>query len=85
LSPAFRAWDITEAWAGIDVPVLAIQGMADPYGTAAQVVALQAAAGRHVRPLLLEELGRALHLEAAETVLAAVARLAAEVFPRIAS
>ncbi len=79
LDPAFRAWDISAECAGIDVPTLVVQGLADPYGTAAQVAALQAVAGDHVRPLLLEGVGHAPHLEAPEATTAAVAALAAEV------
>ena len=37
LDPAFRDWDITETLDYIRVPVLAIQGLDDPYGTRAQV------------------------------------------------
>jgi pimeloyl-ACP methyl ester carboxylesterase len=79
LDPAFRAWDISAECAGIRVPTLVVQGLADPYGTAAQVAALQAVAGDFVRPLLLEGVGHSPHLEAPEPTLAAVAALAAEV------
>jgi pimeloyl-ACP methyl ester carboxylesterase len=79
LNPAFRAWDIRAEAAGISVPTLAIQGLADPYGTAAQVSALQAAAGERVRPLLLEGVGHSPHLEATEATLSAVAAFAADV------
>lgn len=37
LDPAFRAWDITAEVAHITVPLLAIQGANDDYGTLAQV------------------------------------------------
>lgn len=37
LDPGFERWDIRGALAGITVPVLAIQGEADQYGTRAQV------------------------------------------------
>ncbi len=82
LDPAFRAWDILPACAGIKVPTLIVQGLADPYGTAAQATALRSAAGEVVRPLLLEGVGHAPHLEAADATLAAVAALAAEVLRR---
>lgn len=79
LDPAFRAWDIRRELAGIRVPILIVQGLADPYGTAAQVAAAQAAAGDRLRPLLLEGIGHSPHLEAPEATLAAVAGFAAEV------
>jgi len=37
LDPGFERWDIRGPLAGITVPVLAIQGEADQYGTGAQV------------------------------------------------
>lgn len=82
LNPDFRAWTITAEAAGIVVPTLVVQGLADPYGTEAQVTALQSVAGAWVRPLLLDGVGHAPHLEAATATLDAVAALAAEVFPR---
>jgi pimeloyl-ACP methyl ester carboxylesterase len=78
LDPDFWAWNITAACAGIDVPTLVVQGLADPYGTAAQVAALQDAAGERVRPLLLAGVGHTPHLQAPEATLAAVAAFAAE-------
>jgi pimeloyl-ACP methyl ester carboxylesterase len=79
LDPAFRAWSIAAECAGIKVPTLIVQGLADPYGTAAQVAALQAVAGEHVRPLLLDGCGHSPHLEAADATLAAVAAFSAQV------
>jgi pimeloyl-ACP methyl ester carboxylesterase len=80
LDPAFREWNIRRQCAGIHVPILAVQGLADPYGTEAQVAALQAA-GAQVRPLLLDGIGHAPHLEATEATLAAVSAFATEVLP----
>jgi pimeloyl-ACP methyl ester carboxylesterase len=37
LDPAFRKWDITEELAYIRVPILIVQGEADPYRTAHQI------------------------------------------------
>lgn len=42
LDPGFRAWNITDALDHIRVPVLAIQGEEDEYGTPAQLTALDA-------------------------------------------
>ena len=41
LDPRFKAWNIEEAIAYIRVPVLAIQGDRDQYGTLAQIDALR--------------------------------------------
>jgi len=37
LDPAFRAWDIRELVGHVDMPLLAIQGIDDQYGTLAQL------------------------------------------------
>ena len=44
LDPRFRAFDITDYLARIRVPVLALQGADDPYGTAEQLRVLERAA-----------------------------------------
>jgi len=41
LDPGFRAWNLEEFLPSIDVPVLVVQGEADPYGTLAQVDAIE--------------------------------------------
>ena len=41
LDPAFKAWNIEDAIDYVRVPVLAIQGSADQYGTLAQIDALE--------------------------------------------
>ena len=80
LDPAFRAWDIRAACAGIRVPSLVVQGLADPYGTEAQVHAAQAAFGAAVQPVLLDGIGHSPHLEASDATLSAVAAFVAERF-----
>ena len=61
LNPAFREWDITETLWPLQVPVLAIQGDQDPYGTRAQVdvIAQQMYAPAEVH--LLDDCGHAPH------------------------
>jgi pimeloyl-ACP methyl ester carboxylesterase len=41
LDPDFRAWNLEAFLPSIDVPVLVVQGDADPYGTRAQVDAIE--------------------------------------------
>jgi pimeloyl-ACP methyl ester carboxylesterase len=72
LDPAFRAWDITEYLAHIHVPVLQLQGTADPYGTAAQPHAAEQTAGCPVETVMLPG-GHAPHLEATAQTLSAIA------------
>jgi pimeloyl-ACP methyl ester carboxylesterase len=69
----FKRWDIrAEYLSKIDVPVLAIQGYADEYGTMAQLDDI----ARHVRGpcelLKLEECGHAPFRDQPDTTLAAI-------------
>jgi len=72
LDPRFRKFDITEYLPLIRVPILALQGADDPYGTEEQLHVLQ----RHVRaPLdvqLIPQARHSPHLEAKEPTLAAI-------------
>lgn len=76
LDPGFRDWDVRPRLGGIGLPVLQIQGSEDPYGTTAQTDALQRAAPGRSETLLLP-VGHAPHQEAADAVLAAIARFTA--------
>jgi pimeloyl-ACP methyl ester carboxylesterase len=66
------AFDLLPQVRQIRLPVLAIQGEADAYGTPAQLDALAREAPGPVRRLLLPGIGHAPHSEAADVVLAAV-------------
>jgi len=76
LDPRFAEFDITEYLPNIKVPVLALQGADDPYGTEAQLQVLE----RHVRsPLrirLIEGARHAPHLDAKDATLAEIAAFA---------
>ena len=53
LDPAFRSWNIEAAVPTITVPLLLIQEKDDPYGTLAQIEAIEDAALAMTRPLIL--------------------------------
>ena len=72
LDPRFRAWDITAALDHIRVPVLAIQGEDDEYGTPAQLAALDAVPAP-VETHLLPGCRHAPHLDRTDDTLALVA------------
>jgi Predicted hydrolases or acyltransferases (alpha/beta hydrolase superfamily) len=74
LDPGFRDWTIEAALPAISAPALVIQGADDEYGTPAQVEAIVRGVGGPAAPLLLEGVGHAPHAEAAEAVIAAIAR-----------
>jgi pimeloyl-ACP methyl ester carboxylesterase len=73
LDPRFRAFDITNFLPGITVPILALQGADDPYGTDEQLHVL----ARHVTATLETKLilgaRHSPHLEAKDATLAAIA------------
>ena len=73
LDPRFREFNITEHVAGIRVPVLALQGADDPYGTAEQLRVLERVAFCSVKTLLIPGARHSPHLEAKDATLAAIA------------
>jgi pimeloyl-ACP methyl ester carboxylesterase len=72
LSPAFARFDIRGELSGIRAPLLAIQGVEDPYGTLAQIEDI-AKAVPHTTLLTLPECGHSPHRDQAEAVAQAVA------------
>jgi pimeloyl-ACP methyl ester carboxylesterase len=72
LDPRFRAFDITQQIARIAVPVLALQGAEDPYGTEAQLRVLERVATCPVETRLIAGARHAPHIEARQATLDAV-------------
>ena len=72
LDPRFRAFDITEQVARIEVPVLALQGADDPYGTVAQLRVLERTAKCPVETRLIAGARHSPHLEAKQPTLEAI-------------
>ena len=79
LDPRFRAFDITGYLAGISVPVLALQGADDPYGTPAQLDVLRRHMTSPLETRLILGARHAPHLEAKQETLAAIAGFARSV------
>lgn len=73
LDPAFRAFDITECLAYIRVPMLIVQGDADPYGSLRQVEVAVEECMAPVESLVLQGCGHAPQAERPAETLAAVA------------
>lgn len=71
LSPAFARFDIRGELSGIQAPLLAIQGVDDPYGTLAQIEDI-ARAVPQTSLLALPGCGHSPHRDQAEAVLGAV-------------
>lgn len=69
LHPTFAHWDIQKFLPRIRVPVLALQGENDPYGTPAQLTAIQEKSA-HADTRLIPGCGHAPHIEQPDRVLA---------------
>jgi pimeloyl-ACP methyl ester carboxylesterase len=78
LHPDFRRWRIEAFLPGIRVPVLAIQGEDDPYGTSAQIEGIAKGCGGPVRVERVAHCGHAPHLEQKELVLGVLAAFLSE-------
>ncbi len=73
LDPGFKAWNVAEVIDYLRIPVLAVQGRQDQYGTGAQI---DEVAGRIYSPLdvtMLDDCRHAPHLDQPERTLAAIA------------
>ncbi len=73
LDPAFKEWNIEEAIDYIRVPVLAIQGRDDQYGTLAQIAALEQRLYAPLDQAILDDCGHAPFIDKPEETLAAIA------------
>lgn len=69
LHPRFVHWDIRKFLPRIQVPVLALQGTDDPYGTPAQLTAIQEKV-IHADTRLIPDCGHAPHIQQPDRVLA---------------
>jgi pimeloyl-ACP methyl ester carboxylesterase len=80
LDPAFAKFDTVDALAYVRVPVLVVQGAADPYGTLAQVRVVEEECYCPVETAVLDRVGHAPHREKPEETLAAIAAFADRLF-----
>jgi len=72
LHPDFVHWNIEEFLSSLQVPLLAIQGKEDPYGTPAQVEAIVSQAGGPTNSLMLSDCGHAPHVDRQSATLEAM-------------
>ncbi len=83
LDPGFEAWNVAGILNQIRVPVLAIQGREDPYGSLAQIDAVaHRVCQAPVSTLILDGCRHAPHLEQGPAVVAAIAAFCASLEPR---
>jgi pimeloyl-ACP methyl ester carboxylesterase len=79
LDPRFRNFDITDYIGRIRVPLLALQGEDDPYGTVAQFQVLQRTAHCPLQMQMIPGARHAPHLETRQATLAAVTEFVRQV------
>lgn len=72
LDPGFADWHVGEVLDTIRVPVLAIQGEGDQYGTRAQITEIEVRCPAPVEVAMLADCGHAPHLEQRERTLDAI-------------
>ena len=80
LDPGFASFDTTDALAYIRVPVLVLQGAADPYGTLAQVRLLEEECYCPVETAVLDGVGHAPHREKPDETLDVIAAFTDRIF-----
>ena len=78
LDPAFRDWNISDTLHRIHSPLLAFQGLSDPYGTRAQVDPIPDATPAPARICLLDGCGHAPHQEQPDRVIGEIRDFLAE-------
>jgi pimeloyl-ACP methyl ester carboxylesterase len=82
LDPGFLAFDTTDALAYIRVPVLVIQGAADPYGTLAQIKVVEDECYCPVETAIMAGVGHAPHRENPAETLEKVAEFVVRLLSR---
>lgn len=70
LDPEFMAWNVESFLPHIRVPILALQGKEDHYGTLAQLEAIQKGCGHYAKTQLIEQCMHTPHREQSEKTLA---------------
>lgn len=72
LHPDFKYWNLEEYLPNIQVPVLAIQGENDPYGSPAQLEAIVSRSAGKAEALMLPECGHSPHFDRSEATFQAM-------------
>jgi len=72
LDPGFRDWNITDTIDHLRIPVLAIQGRQDAYGTLKQIEEIDSRIYSPLETLIVDGCGHAPHLEQASVTLKAI-------------
>jgi pimeloyl-ACP methyl ester carboxylesterase len=76
-APGFKDWNVADAIDHLRIPVLAIQGRDDPYGTLAQITEIEDRIYSPVETAILDDCGHAPHIEQPIATLDAIAEFCA--------
>lgn len=76
LNPDFRRWNVSDVIDHLRIPVLAIQGEDDQYGTLVQISEIEDRINSPFEKLILPECGHSPHLREPEKTLAAITEFA---------
>lgn len=79
LMPSMRGWNVEAELAGIECPVMLVQGVSDEYGTPAQLESIKKHSGSGAEIALLENCGHSPHIDQRAAVLGALKRLLARI------
>lgn len=79
LDPGFKLWNVAAVLERIEVPVLALQGDRDEYGTSAQLDEIARRCNAPSTCVLLDDCGHAPQFEQPESVLKAIAEFTREI------
>lgn len=77
LHPDFKAWNVGDVIDYLRIPVLAVQGREDQYGTLAQIDEVESRSYAPVDTLILDDCRHAPHLDQPEKVVAGIAEFCA--------
>jgi pimeloyl-ACP methyl ester carboxylesterase len=72
LHPDFRHWNLEEYLPSIQVPILAIQGEEDPYGSPLQLETILKHSEGKTKPLMLSSCGHSPHIDCSEATFQAM-------------
>ncbi|MBT3788273.1 MAG: alpha/beta hydrolase [Alphaproteobacteria bacterium] len=85
LDPEFRDWNIEEFLSEIEVPVLALQGVNDEYGTPDQIDSIKRNIGISARTIMLDDCGHSPQKDQPDATLRAIAGFVNRVSPAVSS
>ena len=83
LDPEFRDWNIEQYLSEIDVPVLALQGVDDEYGTPDQIDSIKRNIGISATTKMLDDCGHSPHRDQPDLTLQAISEFVARTIPSL--